>query len=195
MYANLQKWRLPAMFDSYKRVIAYFSRYLRVCVRAPKLRGMKKPLLSPEGDIIEAARKKMVPKMSVRRAAEITGISESWWRQIVKGTRPAAVGVDVDVHGPTETVALMAKTVDADSDEFRTIERHDVADRLDYLRQVEGPGVWDGDLTVVPDEDLLSELARRLASRAPADREVEGAERLRLVARRTDANDTSTFEQ
>lgn len=183
------------MFDSYKRVIAYFSRYLRVCVRAPKLRGMKKPLLSPEGDIIEAARKKMVPKMSVRRAAEITGISESWWRQIVKGTRPAAVGVDVDVHGPTETVALMAKTVDADSDEFRTIERHDVADRLDYLRQVEGPGVWDGDLTVVPDEDLLSELARRLASRAPADREVEGAERLRLVARRTDANDTSTFEQ
>jgi transcriptional regulator with XRE-family HTH domain len=61
----------------------------------------------PEGALIEASRK--VAGLSVREAARRAGISEGWWRQIVKGYQILGGGIPGPVRGTAETVARMAQ--------------------------------------------------------------------------------------
>jgi transcriptional regulator with XRE-family HTH domain len=81
----------------------------------------------PEGVLIESARKNA--GISVREAARRAGISEGWWRQVVKGYQSLSGGAYGVVRGvPAETVAKMAAAVQADPDELAAEgERPDAA--------------------------------------------------------------------
>lgn len=62
----------------------------------------------PEGVLIESARRDA--GISVREAARRAGISEGWWRQVVKGYQNLSGGAFGVVRGvPAETVAKMAE--------------------------------------------------------------------------------------
>ena len=62
----------------------------------------------PEGVLIESARRDA--KLSVREAARRAGISEGWWRQVVKGYQSLSGGSFGAVRAvPAETVAKMAR--------------------------------------------------------------------------------------
>lgn len=132
--------------------------------------------------------------MSIRAAAEVAGISEGWWRQVVRGFRTGKGGVRIEVDAPADTLAAMADAVGVDPGELRKVGRDDAARKLELLRQVEASKpTWDGDLSRVPDEDLTAELARRLEERAAALQGPSGHPPLGLVARRVDPSDGSTF--
>jgi transcriptional regulator with XRE-family HTH domain len=61
----------------------------------------------PEGALIEASRK--AAGVSAREAARRAGISEGWWRQIVKGYQTLSGGGAGPVRAPAETIARMAQ--------------------------------------------------------------------------------------
>jgi transcriptional regulator with XRE-family HTH domain len=62
----------------------------------------------PEGVLIESARTQA--RLSVREAARRAGISEGWWRQVVKGYQSLSGGSFGTVRGvPAETIAKMAR--------------------------------------------------------------------------------------
>lgn len=63
----------------------------------------------PEGVLIEQARRDA--RLSVREAARRAGISEGWWRQVVKGYQPTGEGGYILRHAPAGTVAQMAAVV------------------------------------------------------------------------------------
>jgi len=63
----------------------------------------------PEGVLIESARRDA--RLSMREAARRAGISDGWWRQVVKGYQPTGEGGYILRHGPADTVAKMAAVV------------------------------------------------------------------------------------
>lgn len=90
--------------------------------------------IPPEGELIEAARKRMHPRVTVREAARRTGISEGWWRQIVKGAQPVSGGGRVHLRGTAETVARMARVVGVTPEQLVAVGREDAAEELRSLR-------------------------------------------------------------
>ncbi|WP_156119425.1 hypothetical protein [Corynebacterium humireducens] len=144
---------------------------------------------TPEGQLVEAARTNRSPVLSIRKAASMAGISEGWWRQIVKGYRTVKGGVRISVDAPADTLAAMALAVGVTPAELRRIDRGDAAASLELLLQ-STPDGWDGDLSAVPDDELIAELDRRLRDRLGET----APPQLRAVARRVDPADRSTFE-
>jgi hypothetical protein len=71
----------------------------------------------PEGVLIEHARNEA--RLSVREAARRAGISEGWWRQVVKGYQPMGDGGYVLRHAPADTVANMARVVQVSPDQLQ----------------------------------------------------------------------------
>jgi hypothetical protein len=68
------------------------------------------PEPQPEGILLESARE--AARISARQAARQAGISEGWWRQVVKGHTSASGGAYVPVSGvPAKTIARMALAV------------------------------------------------------------------------------------
>lgn len=180
------------MFDNYRCVIAYFCGQWTLRIRRSTLRVMTtpEPTPSPEGALIERARTNRSPVLSIRKAAELSGISEGWWRQIVKGYRTVKGGLRIEVDAPADTLAAMALTVGVTPSQLREVGREDAATSLELLVQVD-PGGWDGDLSAVPDDELMAELSRRLKERLGEGR---ASPPLRLVARTVDPGDGTTFE-
>ncbi|SKJ41228.1 Uncharacterised protein [Mycobacteroides abscessus subsp. massiliense] len=89
---------------------------------------------SPEGALIDACRERLRPKLSARRAAELSGISEGRWRQIIKGYQQVTSDVRAPVRAPAETLARMAWTVDASPEQLREVGRADAAEELIALK-------------------------------------------------------------
>lgn len=85
------------------------------------------------GEAIEMARKRISPPMSARRAAEIAGISEGRWRQIVKGYQAIGDGHRAPVEGPANTVARMARAVGLAPVDLELALRPDAAEELRNL--------------------------------------------------------------
>ena len=87
------------------------------------------PAPPPYGVLIEAARKDA--RLSARVAARRTGISEGWWRQVVRGYQTLSGGAHGEVTGPAETVAAMAHTVGVTPEQLESEgERPDAAEAL-----------------------------------------------------------------
>lgn len=63
-------------------------------------------------------------KMSMREAARRAGLSETWWRNIERGTQIVG-GQHVRIQVKPETVATMARTVGADVSEALKLAGHD----------------------------------------------------------------------
>ncbi|GAB3213284.1 hypothetical protein GCM10027294_43410 [Marinactinospora endophytica] len=108
----------------------------------------------PEGELIEEARGRT--GMSQNAAARAAGISGTRWRQIVKGYGTAS-GVVVQVTGPAETVARMARVVGVTPEELEEAGRDDAADQLREIEATDpDPTLHRQAAEVPPDGDRLS---------------------------------------
>ncbi len=102
----------------------------------------------PEVAVIESRRKSS--GLSIRRAAERAGLSDTRWRQITAGHQIVAPGNRVPVRAPADTLARMAAVVGASGQELAESGREDAAEALADLRRVSrrppavdaGPGSW-----------------------------------------------------
>lgn len=178
------------MFESYTPETANFHERLDLRIRTSTLKFMTTPHLLPEGRLIEDARTEKIPRMSIRAAADIAGISEGWWRQVVRGYRTGKGGQVIEVDAPADTVAQMAAAVGVTPANLRSVGRDDAADRLESLQRSQANNrQWSGDLTQVPDDALMEEVGRRLRDRI----EPTAAAPLRAVARTITPEDSSTF--
>ncbi|MGW0039861.1 hypothetical protein [Gordonia sp. NPDC003376] len=120
---------------------------------------MGTPSAPPEARLIDAAQKAAVPKLSMRKAAEMAGMSEGRWRQIVKGFQGTGTG-RIPVVAPDETIARMALTVGLAPDQLDEAGRPDAAGILRHLLATsEQPDV---ELTGVSTDRLLGEIRRRI---------------------------------
>lgn len=107
--------------------------------------------LTPHGRLIEEAR----GSLSKRAAAQLAGISEGRWRQIVTGVQKAGGGVEIPVNPRPETLVAMAEAVGADVG--RVLEAAGLrAPAPRPLPASRGP------LSAVPNADLINEVAQRL---------------------------------
>jgi hypothetical protein len=89
----------------------------------------------PWGVLIEKAREGQ--GLSVRESARRAGISEGWWRQIVRGYQNMGSGSYGTVPGPAGTVADMARVVKVTPDQMETAgERPDAAKVMREVREI-----------------------------------------------------------
>jgi hypothetical protein len=118
-----------------------------------------KPESPPEGRLIEDARKARIPRLSQRKAAELAGLSEGRWRQIVTGYQSISAGVYAIVRGPAETVANMARAVGVTAEQMRSVGRYDVADLLVpevFEQQLPSGWIVRGEQGAAEDPEVLS---------------------------------------
>lgn len=97
---------------------------------------MSEPTQPPEAELIERLRTSVRPKLSVRGAAKASDISDSRWRQIIKGYRQETKDLRVPVRAPADTLARMADVVGATPDQLREVGREDAAGELEALLAV-----------------------------------------------------------
>jgi transcriptional regulator with XRE-family HTH domain len=117
-----------------------------------------RPAPPAEGELITRALK--AKKLSVREAARRAGISEGWWRQIVKGYQSLSGGGYGPVRGPAETLARMAKVVDVTPEQLTKVGRNDAATELRKLG--ERPDIAPDDLDELMQDPEMRDLVERL---------------------------------
>jgi transcriptional regulator with XRE-family HTH domain len=88
----------------------------------------ERPEQPPEGALIGMAQKRS--PLSARKAAEMAGLSEGRWRQIVSGYQTVSKGVYAPVHAPAETLARMARAVGVTPEQLEEAGRADAAAEL-----------------------------------------------------------------
>lgn len=82
---------------------------------------------------------------SIRSLAANAGISDTRWRQIVKGWQPGPEGTKLEVHAPALTLARMAFVAGVEPDNLAEAGRPDAAELL--IRVIHSPP---GDLPTIP---------------------------------------------
>lgn len=92
---------------------------------------MKPPAPPPEGTLITESLKRK--HLSVRKAAKQAGISEGWWRQVVRGYQTLSGGGYGKVKGPDETVARMALVAGVTPEQLSQAGRDTAAQELELL--------------------------------------------------------------
>lgn len=97
---------------------------------------MNPPKPPPEAVLIATKRDGAVPRLSMREAARLAGISATRWRQLETGIFSAR-GTDYPERAPAETLARMAQAVGATPEELRTAGRDDAAVILVKILAVE----------------------------------------------------------
>lgn len=109
----------------------------------------------PYGALIESARKDA--GLSMREAARRAGISDAWWRYLVRGYQKTPG----DLAAPADTIARMARTVDLTPERLEAQgQRPDAAAILRDAPERSRPH-----LTEVPPEGLTYELIEKMAQR------------------------------
>jgi hypothetical protein len=120
------------------------------------MRVNEHPTPPPEGELITEALKRMRPKVSIREAARRAGISDSWWRQVVRGYQPLRGGGRAPMQGSAETVASMASVVGVTPEQLAAVGREDAAEELRLLEAERTPD----DLDQRPGESILDHRTR-----------------------------------
>ncbi|WP_155054517.1 helix-turn-helix domain-containing protein [Streptomyces blattellae] len=87
-----------------------------------------RPEPPPEGVLLTEALKRA--GLSVRKAAKQAGMSEGWWRQIVRGYQTLSGGGYGEVKGPDETVARMALVAGVTPEQLEEAGRDRAANEL-----------------------------------------------------------------
>lgn len=87
----------------------------------------ERPAPPPEGVLISTAIKRL--NLSQRKAAQLAGMSEGRWRQIVQGFQTVS-GTHIPVRGPADTVARMAQVARLTPEQLASEGREDAADEL-----------------------------------------------------------------
>lgn len=91
------------------------------------------PPQTPEGRLIEAAAK--ATGQSARSLAANAGMSDTRWRQIVRGHQPGPGGEPIPVKPPALTLARMAFVVNLVPEQLSEVGRDDAADLLVRLME------------------------------------------------------------
>lgn len=126
----------------------------------------------PEALLIEQNRKTRT-RMSIRRAAEYTAMSEGRWRQIAKGYVAAARGMKVPAIAPETTLARMALTTETTAEELEAAGRPDAAELVrrywsDANTSFLANAAADVTLADASDWEIVQELEKRLKEGARA---------------------------
>jgi hypothetical protein len=87
--------------------------------------GPETPRQTPEGRLIEEAVK--ASGRSVRQLAAKAGLSDTRWRQIMRGHQPGHEGKLIPVRAPTATLARMAYVLGITPGALIDVGREDVA--------------------------------------------------------------------
>lgn len=114
----------------------------------------------PLGDYIREHR----GGMSIRAAARRAGISEGWWRRAESGTQTVA-GIEQDITVKAETIAKIARAVNADVAEALRLGGHDPDLYRHLLEGAGSEGVedhkeWFASLPREEREEVLAELQK-----------------------------------
>lgn len=96
------------------------------------------PQQTPEGALLEQALKR--DKRSARAVAPLAGITDTRWRQIVKGYQSVG-GQTVPVIAPAATLARMAEVAGITPDQLREAGRDDAALVLEAMGATKRSGV------------------------------------------------------
>lgn len=96
----------------------------------------------PEGVLLAQAME--LKQLSARAAAQMAGMSDARWRQIINGYAAAGAGQVVEVTGPDDTIARMARVVDVTPEQLRKAGRPEAADLLLVLTGTEAEKDWQG---------------------------------------------------
>ena len=115
--------------------------------------------------MIAEALKRIRPKLSVREAARRAGISEGWWRQVVRGYQPLKGGGKAPMTGSAATVAAMAQVVGVTPEQLEAVGRGDAAEELRTLLASD----------TAPDvADLVARVAELRAEADRLERQLDG---------------------
>lgn len=101
---------------------------------------MAKKHQRPEGALIENALR--LKRMSARKAADKAGMSDARWRQIVNGYASAGAGQVVEVRGPDDAIARMARVAGVSADQLREAGRPEAADLMLTLTGMQAEADW-----------------------------------------------------
>lgn len=101
---------------------------------------MAKKHQRPEGALIENALR--LKRMSARKAAEKAGMSDARWRQIVNGYASAGAGQVVEVRGPDDAIARMARVAGVSAEQLRKAGRPEAAGMLETLSSMQAEADW-----------------------------------------------------
>lgn len=112
----------------------------------------------PEGELITTALKRIRPKLSVREAARRAGISEGWWRQVVRGYQPLKGGGRAPMTGSAETVAAMAQVVGVTPEQLEAASRTDAAEELRAMAAHSGDVMNRAEAMMDENERLIAEI-------------------------------------
>ncbi|WP_284984243.1 helix-turn-helix transcriptional regulator [Arthrobacter sp. efr-133-TYG-118] len=105
-------------------------------------------LQTPEGKLLQDAQRRK--GMSARKAAELAGMSDTRWRNIVNGYQAIGQGQSIHIVAPAETLARMARVVGVSGEEFAAAGREDVQAVLTELWPGEQAGwSWSADTGVM----------------------------------------------
>lgn len=124
------------------------------------------------GLLIEDAREKL--GLSVREAARRAGISDAWWRYVVRGYQNLSGGGYGQMRGPADTVAAMARVVELSPERLESEgQRPDAAAKLRKILQDEGlaipePRHTPGDSEASDAEAVIEMLIELAGDRASA---------------------------
>lgn len=128
----------------------------------------------PEAKLIAQKRAEIWPTLSIARAAGLAGLSPSRWRSIEYGWRWLRKGQAVESTAPAATLATIARVLDIKPFELAQAGRNDAAEELTKLLETRGKNY---NLTAVPDQDLLDEIARRMSAVSKLDPTATKADR------------------
>lgn len=129
--------------------------------RCAKLQTVnERPEQPPEGRLISASLKRT--GLSARKAADLAGISEGRWRQIVNGYQTPSAGVHIQVSGPADTVARMARVVGVTRAELINAGREDAADALQDMELDEEYGDRTTEQLLAESEEIAGEIKKIL---------------------------------
>jgi hypothetical protein len=93
--------------------------------------GHTTPGQTPEGRLIEQAAK--YSGQSARALAANAGMSDTRWRQVVRGWQPGADGNQVEARASAVTLARMALAVGVTAQQLTTAGRSDAAQQLERI--------------------------------------------------------------
>lgn len=90
----------------------------------------KTPAPPPEANLIKEALRRQ--KLSSREASRRAGVSDTWWRNVMRGYQTVG-GVIAPVKGQPDTLARMAQVTGVTPTQLRDAGRADAAEALEQL--------------------------------------------------------------
>jgi hypothetical protein len=134
--------------------------------------GQTTPGQTPEGRLIEKAA--TYSGLSARALAANAGMSDTRWRQVIRGWQPGANGTQVEARASAVTLARMALAVGVTVEQLAEVGREDAAQQLGRIQAEQQSGSSVVPLPATDSSDAAAdEIELIYASNLPAGRRLE----------------------